>query len=82
MSWQPIETAPKEREKNVLLLCSNGFDSYENSITVGFWGRHAPFSKTAKKEAWCDWCAGLDHSEEWQKIHPTHWMPLPPEPTE
>ena len=69
MTWQPIETAPKEPWKNVLLW--NGED-----LIIGFYrpafevavGPHEP-------EGWLQ-AFTID------RVWPTHWMPLPEPPEE
>ncbi len=67
MSWQPIETAPKDSEE---ILAIELFDAPETggvycvvSWVNGAWRDHSDMG-----------AAGLDPFE------PTHWMPLPEPP--
>jgi len=68
--WQPIETAPKDGT-NVLLLDVHGnyrIGGYQLNYQNRKWGT-----------GWegCDWDFKIDFDPQ-----PTHWMPLPPPPTE
>lgn len=69
MGWQPIETAPKEREG---LLLSDG-------RVVSYGGWVSQVDQGAEYEGqWCAPSAGwwsMDRIEQ-----PTHWMPLPEPP--
>lgn len=62
MSWQPIETAPKNVD--VLVYPSNTLGrSCDMAIFTeahGYWMESLPFRT--------------------EKLHPTHWMPLPETP--
>jgi len=78
MTWQPIETAPKGTDAigdriNILLFspswgCSCGY--WENNQYAS---KPAPFWSCDKASFW-----GLRRIRFNQ---PTHWMPLPPPPT-
>ncbi len=68
MTWQPIETAPKDGTP--LLLFGRVAYSQELAQYVGFWGRWD--SAGGEFETWI--CSG----PHWK---PTHWMPLPDPPT-
>lgn len=65
MEWQPIETAPKERHKHILLFGDG--PSIEQCCYVGYvtdvWG----------PEEWREMTGRL-------VVQPTHWMPLPETP--
>lgn len=65
MNWQPIETAPEEHDKHVLLF-GNG-PSIEDCAFVGY------FTDAWGREEWRD-ITGR------QVMYPTHWMPLPEPP--
>lgn len=79
--WQPIETAPKE--KDAPLLLTNG-----ESVSQGWWmdepgyirehrdldGRYIGQDESDGYTGWMD-CGGGMLPE------PTHWMPLPPPPS-
>lgn len=71
--WQPIETAPKDRTRIILYQPDGmwrGRGRHRGAaITVGYW--HQP----ANPEAAGFWvgCGAF---------RPTHWMPLPPAPTQ
>lgn len=64
MNWQPIETAPKDYGKNVLLF-GNGPNTWQSSY-VGCW---------YEKDGVYGW-----HSLGEGMMSPTHWMPLPEPP--
>lgn len=62
MMWQPIETAPKDREN---VLC------YEPSVGV--------FIGSADDDRGAaHWT--VDWDDQFTKMNPTHWMPLPQPP--
>lgn len=75
--WLPIETAPKNGD--VIILYNAG------DVAAGWWHPHIHNGVAY------DWCfiEDVDVDEDqrivpnaWLKKHPpTHWMPLPPEPT-
>lgn len=70
MTWQPIETAPKD-ETPVLLWCPQSWDT--RGVRVGFWSE--------QYEDWFDSdAASISIFAIYSII--THWMPLPPPPTE
>lgn len=68
-TWNTIGSAPKTGERILLGGCS-----YGPSIRIGWWGsgRYDRSSKTFEK----DWVSGSDYG-----LEPTHWMPLPDEPS-
>lgn len=68
--WQPIETAPRDGT-NVLLW--NGYH-----MEVASWGYTNPWKHRE------DWCVGQcfgDYNSYSTADEPTHWHPLPAEPT-
>lgn len=72
LTWRPIETAPREEGKYVLLLMADG------SVTVGGWdsqpfhSKPRPLWKTER---------GYLYGKAWDRENqPTHWMPLPQPP--
>lgn len=75
--WMPIETAPKDN--TVIRLYAQGGGFYD-----------ADFNPSGSVEGfWCDgeWCGAFwdPQQDTWFRrdgIVPTHWMPLPPAPTE
>jgi hypothetical protein len=69
MEWQPIETAPKDRE---ILL-------YGGDIHEGFWDEldFNEFSGTPIM-GWNFGTADIDPTN----FEPTHWMPLPRPPSD
>ena len=67
MSWQPIETAPKDGEA-VLLWCPADED-WQSFVTSG-WYESGIFDRR--------WYACTD--EQPMEPQPTHWMPLPAPP--
>lgn len=67
--WQPIETAPKDGRR---ILVSEA--NYVDSIGCAYWS----YSKEWKEEGWYSSACCDDIT----MFFPTHWMPLPPPPTE
>lgn len=70
MTWQPIETAPKDGQE-VLLYGKHGWpadDESENEtgIVVGYYGLDK-------------WVTKTDNPYQ-DVVYPTHWMPLPDAP--
>ena len=86
VTWQPIETAPKDGRPVLLWLERKISRNYTVSglcdlLVIGFWqhGRWVSIevedcgSMGGELTGWmADWCP-LD-------VSPTHWMPLPPPP--
>lgn len=84
MSWQPIETAPKDR---AVLGFWQSMEGRRDHVDRIWW------DATFHAEGWDDeedepayrgaWTAGRVASwgyEEYAEEHPTHWMPLPKGP--
>lgn len=81
MNWLPIESAPKD---GTGILLSNG-----TAVAHGHWlrdeggtiehrdldGRYLGQDDMDGYEGWLDWDGGMIPP-------PTHWMPLPPPPTD
>jgi hypothetical protein len=74
MTWQPIETAPKDGTRILI------WDDDEGGYEIGFW--------SSNHESWLDndICDG-DPGKYWPGdllgntiFEPTHWMPLPEPP--
>lgn len=77
MSWQPIETAPKDR--TILLYWPErtlGSVLYHQMTSTGIWERDQ-HSKN-RRPFW--FTANLPHYNTLRLHRPTHWMPLPPPP--
>jgi hypothetical protein len=80
MDWQPIETAPKDRQ---FIARWSGGKLFDLDRTIGDFVGIASWSKP---ERWPDkpesygwrWCG--DHLNFGEGL-PTHWMPLPDEPS-
>lgn len=67
MGWQPIETAPKD---------GTYFLAFNAALEADSWAdeeRHMIVQWTGRGY----WRIALDG----QSAHPTHWMPLPPPPS-
>jgi len=64
MNWQPIETAPKT---GVGILVYQPWKSGYDEIMIGHYANGWVRSETSSYD-------------ELDKIHPTHWMPLPEPP--
>lgn len=72
MTWQPIETAPKDGTLVLLYEPDNDEELIDARIFVGLWNdaRDAKFYGTAWE---CAEYSAFNH-------YPTHWMPLPEAP--
>lgn len=69
MTWQPIETAPKDGTWVLL---------YDPKTTCGIYtGYYDPCYMGPRIGGWFN---GHMSDEEYVEIFPTHWMPLPPKP--
>jgi hypothetical protein len=69
MDWGQIETAPKDGV--LILICTEGYTDRANGCpTTASWRAYHPNAKG--KECWRD--------VNGNKVHPTHWMPLPIDP--
>lgn len=68
MTWQSIETAPKDG--SIVIL------SIPRKIRSVYFGKWTKYIKTAE---WT--CEGLHYNLN-KKYQPTHWMPLPKPPEE
>jgi len=72
--WQPIETAPKEKNKKLILF----FPIYNGEVCVGYWDSDEYSSKP--KPIWRS-----DNMRGWgvramRDHQPTHWQPIPEPP--
>ena len=75
MTWQPIETAPKDGTAILVWNGPNiGFYTHKGDMGVAIWREQALPGKDRMR--WCaqDCCDGVTTYE------PTHWMPLPDPP--
>lgn len=68
--WQPIETAPRDKDEIAILICNA---RHARQMRVAYWDIEA-----AEPYKWAveDAERGFNHHRDW----PTHWMPLPPDP--
>jgi hypothetical protein len=74
MEWMPIETAPKVEDEDVLLLMGNGARTVGRWDTQPFHTKPRPLWKTER---------GYLYGKAWDRENqPTHWMALPPPPTQ
>jgi hypothetical protein len=72
MTWQPIETAPKDGTR--VLAYWPGGDNKNAAVQVESW--FGPWGMGSAKLAWqnaFEWADGYNG--------PTHWLPLPEPPT-
>lgn len=69
MEWQPIETAPKDGTP--ILVCRVGYQAQQVAAVYWDW----TFSR---RYPWQFLTIADGHAKGW----PTHWMPLPPPPTQ
>ena len=67
MTWQPIETSP--RDGTIVIL----FSADENMVDAGYWSSLIDSSPPA---GWFETTGG-DH---WHLGDVTHWMPMPAPP--
>jgi len=65
MTWQSIETAPKDDQ---LILVWAGKDEYEDAYYIAMW-HHS-------RRRWVSMWNTIDEDA----IEPSHWMPLPEPP--
>jgi len=82
-SWQPIDTAPKN--KTILLGYKNECDKWRT--VRGQWFDQSYIDEnwdecddTSDMEGWYETSVESDDIPNCWKIRPTHWMPLPPAP--
>lgn len=64
--WQPIETAPKDGRQ----------------FYCGWFYRGRFIYEIGKVRTWESGQSSVVHGRSSHLIYPTHWMPLPPPPTE
>lgn len=92
MSWQPIETAPKDGTEILLFRAAGIYEGRpaDARVTSGAWvewtetageyhgttGEYLGQSIQDAGASWCSWDGGFT-----EDAPPTHWMPLPPPPT-
>jgi len=74
MTWEPIETAPKDASEIILRR--------GDRVTSGNWFEETDYFDAQRGEMtefpdphWMTWDGGFTEEEP-----PTHWMPLPPPP--
>lgn len=72
--WQPIETAPKDETQVLLWVPARPWDA-ACAVVGEFSGVGRPRWREANIDGW-EWDGPLAEAA------PTHWMPLPPPPTE
>jgi len=73
-TWQPIETAPRDKPLRLWGKFANNSDMPSREIT-GQWHEG--------QSAWSEWCEPPSDwvgPEPFSGIHPTHWQPLPSPP--
>jgi len=72
--WRPIETAPCEEA--ILTFCVNEPGVIRNLPIVAIQRRYTPMSGMEVRRKW------VSPIHEKSLYPPTHWMPLPPPPSE
>jgi hypothetical protein len=80
MTWQPIETAPKDGTPVLVFSPHAPFSDPTNIIVAKFdtWR-----SDPNGEYSWWSYCESVLADISGQiEPEPTHWMPLPPPPTE
>lgn len=75
--WLPIATAPQDGSWILLYDPSSYYKVY-----TGMWDASFEYSFKEHKHigAWTNRVAASFAYEEYQQLHPTHWMPLPQTP--
>jgi len=73
MTWQPIETAPKDATEILLLVEKDGM----KHPIVAHWAHGGGEDQPPFGPAWFRW-TGWDFAEVIHK--PTHWAPIPKPP--
>lgn len=94
MSWQPIETAPKDGTV-FIAYCPNGKSHYSGGgwsfkpvtapgIVLCYWDDYTDrMQGPSEPLGWCRALLVKSHGGEGiHPVHPTIWQPLPPPPTE
>ena len=84
MSWQPIETAPKDKP---ILVCVKincrwtlRVASWQGDFYVGRWCIRVGWDQDDTRKPSCRQCN--ERTLHTLSPQPTHWMPLPKEPEE
>ncbi|MES2289255.1 MAG: DUF551 domain-containing protein [Pseudomonadota bacterium] len=85
MTWQPIETAPKDGR--ILAYMPNRIDGGAPYIAVIWWDDEFRTDDWDYERdeltyigAWSAGRVGSFNYEEYAEEHPSHWMPLPAAP--
>lgn len=84
MTWQPIETAPKD---GTVILLSDGKIAWPGGWNPSVHGHPYPwvFMEDLKDHQPHGCCDNEEDSRinvnAWRDDGPTHWMPLPPPPS-
>lgn len=81
MTWQPIETAPKDG--SAILVMQNNWPGCKNGVAESCNGHNTYVSEwwPGENNEKGDWMLYIDSVEEPRlPIIPTHWMPLPQPP--
>ena len=73
MTWQPIDTAPKNHSERLLLWVPKT----NKGIVIGRW-QSRPVTHDQSIEGW--WLEGFDLPFDKEPYLPTHWQPLPERP--
>lgn len=71
-AWQPIDTAPKDEDVNLLLFEAGPY----SRVKIGHWFAGLPAGEVFDIALPAQW---EDDGEGFQ-LSPTHWMPLPEPP--
>lgn len=69
--WQPIETAPKDGTRLLVLVRPSGHWSAE--VNIARWGDPEPFDEPC----WVGDSAGPGYTLSWDDGEISHWMPIP-----
>lgn len=80
-TWQPIETAPKMQTILLFAVSDIGDDGEVKNwkMATGYW--HTGFEDALDKARGnTPWCWDGERVKVYE-LHPTHWMPLPRQPS-
>jgi hypothetical protein len=87
MTWEPIETAPKDGTLILVCRMTPGYPDYDLGPTIGWWEGPRVARGRGRRPGWFsesdEFEPPLIGQERWLlTFDPTHWQPLPAPPVE
>jgi hypothetical protein len=82
VSWQPIETAPKDGTSILTVGLNFGVEGRGQHFAVVEWCQDTRTIDQLTQEGGTDFSGWYDSEDDEPLLFLTHWMPLPPPPTE